>query len=194
MVTWTEQEALEKWLKTSANEVKAMSARNMRTVCPSAPLCPTSHHRFCVLKPLPERYSSLLCRRIRCIRHSSNACIVCSAHVELQAALCAPGPETTVARCQRERHRVQHHQAWQVAFASRPTGCAARIVCFCGCPDSCASLNACGIWWYRGYDEQLNIKSLQISWKKSESRWNDDSDLWLVLEVLPSLHPHAVLC
>ena len=75
MVTWTEQEALEKWLKTSANEVKAMSARNMRTVCPSASLCPTSHHRFCVLKPLPERYSSLLCRRIRCIRHSSNACM-----------------------------------------------------------------------------------------------------------------------
>jgi hypothetical protein len=36
MVTWTEQEALEKWLKTSANEVKAMSARNMRTVCPSS--------------------------------------------------------------------------------------------------------------------------------------------------------------
>ena len=69
-----------------------------------------------------------------------------------------------------------------------------RIVCFCECLDSCASLNACGIWWYRGYEEQLNIKSMQISWKKSESCWNDDSDLWLVLEVLPSLHPHAVLC
>ena len=69
-----------------------------------------------------------------------------------------------------------------------------RIVCFCECLDSCASLNACGIWCYRGYEEKLNIKSLQISWKKSESCWNDDSDSWLVLEVLPSLHTNAVLC
>jgi len=73
---WTEQEALEKWLKKSVNEFEAMSARNMRTVRPSAPLCPTSHHRLGVFKPLPKRYSTPLCRSIRCLRHLSHACTV----------------------------------------------------------------------------------------------------------------------
>ena len=127
---WTEQEALEKWLKKSVNEFEAMSARNMRTVRPSAPLCPTSHHRLGVFKPLPKRYSTPLCRSIRCLRHSSHACTVsCSVNVELQAALCAPRPEATVARCRLERHRVQHHQAWQVAFLLRPTRMRSSVSC-----------------------------------------------------------------
>jgi hypothetical protein len=127
---WTEQEALEEWLKTSPNKVKATSDRDMRTVRPSAPLCPTSHHRICALKPLPKRYSTPLCRSIRCLRHSSHACTVsCSVNVELQAALCAPRPEATVARCRLERHRVQHHQAWQVAFLLRPTRMRSSVSC-----------------------------------------------------------------